>query len=310
MAVFRWPVTWRTRSIDIDDGEGLAVRMSSDQVIFHGVESFYDTVPDDLLYYVSREFYCCPKKIGRLFSHPWQPIEAMRQPDKRALKEWFTPMRDSLLAKIPPPRRRRRVGAWRDDGNEVSIDRLRGGHTSFFRTTRSQLRDGGQSVALLVDLAIQHDVAGANLYWRGAAVAALADRLEAAGYIVEVWALCRGGLYGKFRKKNADPTAMIAIELKAGGEHLDIASVVNVLSWMPRVIFYPLVATAPCLRKMVEAGQSPTTRSWFWFDVWSLESLNLPADSFLLYGFDSEVASIQAMMAVINDLDQKKGFDR
>jgi hypothetical protein len=290
----------------MDNGDGLKVVFSCDQVIFRSVTDFYDSIPVDLLNYSNPIVYQNAQWIGRRFEHAWQPIEAMREPDMRALKNWFVPMRDALIARIPPPRRKRRQAVWSDDGNEVSYDRLRSGQECF-RSLRTVQAEGSQEVALLVDMVIDKKVVGAELYWRGAAVSALADRLEAAGYIVEVWAISRVSPQKELKPPGTEPCAMIAVQLKAGGQNLEVASMVNVLSWMPRVVIYPLLYTSPCMQRSMRENESPTTRSWYWFDLWTLDPLNLPVKSYLLYGFHNLEASIESMLAVLSDLEVKKG---
>jgi hypothetical protein len=294
---FRWPVQWRRRT-ERQDGEDLI----ADEVIFWTLDDFVASVPRDLFDYCPKGYWSNPEWFGRDFQFPWEPLDHITRPDMRALRNYVEPMRRALTESIPLPYRKRRRSAWADDGNEVDIDRAKAGRPCF-RNLGHVMQVGHATIGLLVDLGISADVKGADLYWRGAVALALCDRLESQGYSVEVWAVDRA--FPQTRVKAiSEACANIFVRLKAAGESLEVSGLVNMLSWMPRVIMYPLVSTAPCLRDTVKRDLSPTTRSWLWVDDWQLAGINAPKQSYILYGFDSGEMSRKAIRAILNDIER------
>lgn len=292
---FRWPVRWRRRT----EPEGPHT-LISDEVIFWHLSDFIASVPQDLFCYCDPFFWKDREWFGRLFHHAWEPIAAMSHPDLNALRHYIEPMRLALTDSIPPPRRKRRRAAWADDGNEVDLDRARAGKPAF-RNLGHIMQAGHATIGLMVDMAIDKDVKGPDLYWRGAAAIALCDKLESQGYSVEIWTVDRA--FPQTRTVS-EQCANVFVRLKAAGEALEVAGLVNMLSWMPRLIMFPLCSTAPCLRETMRRELSPTTRSWLFCDWWQLTDLNLPKQSYILYGFDSGDMSRTAIRSILNDIER------
>jgi len=95
---------------------------------------------------------------------------------------------ERLAAKIPPAKSVRRKLRWADDGDEVSRDRLNGGHVdSCWRTTRRELAQGPEVVTIETNWGGDWTVTADQLFSQGAAAAGLTDLLESAGYRVEVY---------------------------------------------------------------------------------------------------------------------------
>lgn len=98
----------------------------------------------------------------------------------------------------PVTRDIRRRGRWAEDGTDISVDRyLAGDMDRMYRTSRRQSVPGFTRVRIVVDLGSScgacdnivctvEPVDPESLFWRGAAAAALAESLEAAGYSVEI----------------------------------------------------------------------------------------------------------------------------
>jgi len=98
----------------------------------------------------------------------------------------------------PVTRDIRRRGRWAEDGTDISVDRYLSGDTDrMYRTSRRQSLPGFTRVRIVVDLGSScgacdnivctvEPVDPESLFWRGAAAAALAESLEAAGYSVEI----------------------------------------------------------------------------------------------------------------------------
>jgi hypothetical protein len=135
---------------------------------------------------------------------------------------------------LPMPVSRRRAPAYReDDGDEICMDRLRAGQ-AYWRGTLRQRRTGPTSLTVVIDMATSGVVDTDQILWRGVAAIVLAERLEAAGYMVEIWLAshttnCHLNGLG----------SLIACRLKDAGAPLDIASLVNAVSgWFYRTVVF------------------------------------------------------------------------
>lgn len=130
----------------------------------------------------------------------------------------------SIMREITPPTvksRQRRV-TWRDDGDELSIDRaMRGQWDSAWRTSRRVWTAGPTTVTLVAGWGGNCDKTPEQLFWRSAAAAALTDVLESAGYRVRLIAGC--SFVG------AQGNALTLVDLKLETEPMRIDAIAGML---------------------------------------------------------------------------------
>lgn len=100
--------------------------------------------------------------------------------------EALTRLTEGLEDLVPPPQSRRRVRAWGDDGDEVSVDRVFGGSTEMFRTTRRAVRTGVTRLCIVGEWGVNGNATQQDLYWTGAAMTLLSSLLEPAGYATDL----------------------------------------------------------------------------------------------------------------------------
>lgn len=117
------------------------------------------------------------------------------------------------------PRSIRRVRVRRDFGSEVDITEYwRGRGDVAWQHCERAARNGPQSVTLATNLSINRDKHSDVLFWRGAAVLAVADALTAAGYNVEIIALECGKNFSEDGKRDS----VLEICLKSALAPLDL----------------------------------------------------------------------------------------
>lgn len=91
------------------------------------------------------------------------------------------------------PKAVRRVGKWSDQGDELDIQRVYTGNLDIaWRECKRAIRTGPQIVRLVCDSIESGGAAADTMFWRGAAVVILADKLQGAGYNVEVSSVWTG----------------------------------------------------------------------------------------------------------------------
>lgn len=94
-----------------------------------------------------------------------------------------------LSRDITPPtvRTRRRKQTWRDEGDDLSVDRaLSGQWDTAWRTSRRTWVAGPGTVTLVTSWGGNCNLGSDQLFWQGAACTVLADALESAGYAVRI----------------------------------------------------------------------------------------------------------------------------
>lgn len=114
--------------------------------------------------------------IPRAVTEPWAKgtaaVDAMRER-----------MADYTL---PQPRSIRRRAEWRDDpGGTFDFDRFAGGQPAY-RVTVNRHTVARQFVTLFVDACASRATDAEDMYWRGVTAVVVAEKLEAAGYSVEI----------------------------------------------------------------------------------------------------------------------------
>ena len=155
-------------------------------------------------------------------------------------------VRDIEDATMPAPWCRRRRTRFSDvDGAELDLDRLRAGQ-DFWRTTHRENVAAPANLTLCVDVAANWNRKPAELIWRGVAAIVLCERLEAAGYRVELWAYEAGsGCY----TDGADD--LVAVRLKGLSDTLDRSTLVNAVSgWFFRTVVFAELSQSHDGRKL------------------------------------------------------------
>lgn len=96
---------------------------------------------------------------------------------------------ESAIADFTPPDAQTRVRrvAWRDQGDELSVDRaMRGEFDTAWRTSKRKVTRGPQTIELYSIYGGCGGLSAEEIFWNGAACCAIADRLESAGYAVRI----------------------------------------------------------------------------------------------------------------------------
>lgn len=153
----------------------------------------------------------------------------------------FERMRDRLAEVVlPAPQSVRRRPAYRDDdGDEICIDRLKTGKPDFWRTTTKQRATARKQVTIVTAIGAMASIDTAKLMWRGVAAVVLCDKLEEAGYSVEIIGCqyVNNGLVD--RKTNSEIDFASSVILKRHGEPLDVSTLVSITSgWARRTLWF------------------------------------------------------------------------
>jgi hypothetical protein len=170
-----------------------------------------------------------------------RPIESLDDAIDKAGEVW--PAGLELLAsmvkeltplELPKPKCRKRRARWDvDSGDEVDMDRLRGGQ-EYWRTMRREEARGPSVLTVACNVGGISYLSADQLIWRGAAAVVLADLLEVAGYRVEFWAMRNGR---EVYQDGGDEFS--AVCLKRADQPLDMATLVNGISaWLYRSIWF------------------------------------------------------------------------
>lgn len=137
---------------------------------------------------------------------------------------------------IPQPMVHKRRPRFRDnDGDEIDLDRLRGGQ-DYWRVCERQATVGSQIKTIIVNLSTSINVDVDDIHWRGAAAITLCHLLEAAGYQCEIW-----GVHTVSECYNNKDGHFHAIKLKDCYGSIDIDSLSTTVSgWFYRTIWFAL----------------------------------------------------------------------
>lgn len=141
---------------------------------------------------------------------------------------------EKLDAKLPQPVDRRRRQRWDEyDGDDICLDRLRGG-TPFWRQTRREWVDAPQNVTLLVDVSTLAEVEAQDIFWRGAAALVAAKHLEECGFRAEIWAVNATELFYPRERR-----LFQAWRLKSAEDGLNLGTLaVDLSGWFYRSIVF------------------------------------------------------------------------
>jgi hypothetical protein len=174
------------------------------------------------------------KWVGRKFAD-WAAVDAA------APRVWPEGLEivERLIAELgdvalPQPISRRRRARWDEaTGDELDLDRLRAGQEYWRRTVRQATR-GPANLTLVASVTTPASRTPQEVLWRAVAGIVLAERLEAAGYRVELWAanVCDNA----FR----DSTGLhVGCCLKQTSDPLDMATLTSAVSgWAYRTLWF------------------------------------------------------------------------
>lgn len=154
-----------------------------------------------------------PQDVARIASEGW--LEGLQR------------MRDALrdLGDITPPQSVRRRRVWTDHGDSVDMQRVYAGRSdvAFSRCARVT-RTAPAVVTLVCNTSIGHTHHPDELFWRGAAAAAVSDALTEAGYHVRI--VLQN--YGKLATTH-DPILDLRVILKDERSPLDLSTLCGTL---------------------------------------------------------------------------------
>lgn len=192
--------------------------------------------------------------IGRKFSDWEDIVEACKHAKQEDLQTIQGMMNEIAGADVPSPtnRKRRRIRS-EDGGDDIDYDRLHGGESEFWIDTIRKQVSGTQTLTIMVNVAGSRDVPFNDLFWRGAAAVALADKLENAGYRVEIIAASLlTHLYMKRKNsKRGEGYSFISTRLKEAQDPLDIdALAVATSGWFFRSVHFQ--GHAVCGKPLIE----------------------------------------------------------
>lgn len=174
------------------------------------------------------------KQLGMDFYQWADVIAAAKKPHPELIKSVNT-MVDSLEdLEIPEPVSIKRHIRYREDrGDEVCLDRLRGGQEYWRSSERSQAY-GQQTKRIFIDMAAPIKYSTTDIQWRSVAGIVLTHLLEKAGYQVELWAVSH---CSNAYKNNEDH--LIAVKLKDYDGMLDLSSLCTFTSgWCYRSLWF------------------------------------------------------------------------
>jgi len=149
-------------------------------------------------------------------------------------------MVEALAARVqetlPPPKSRRRVRKWREDGDELNIDRYRLGYDTPWRSMHRKLKSACGLVEVICSWGESCGATVEQLQWSGAAALALTDLLEKADYSVELALVAAMGGY------HTVGTSLVRVDLKRMGELVNLESLASVAVYPPAWRLYGLCA--------------------------------------------------------------------
>lgn len=156
----------------------------------------------------------------------WEDMPNLIKQPWKVGQQRMAAMLEEIKESIPTPVSVRRRGRWSEEDGEVCPDRALAGEADFYRRVVRQNMAGPRNVALLCQVGGLADKTEEQMFWRGAAAAALADLLEEAGYSCEVWTWnVATGTYTSGCKDS-----FYCCKVKSCGEPLDTMSMIAATS--------------------------------------------------------------------------------
>lgn len=177
---------------------------------------------------------------------------------------------DSFRDKLPHPTSIRRRKVWTDQGDELDRDKVYSGQldTAWRRTVRQEM-NAQQVVSVVLPWAHYCNVLAEDLFWAGAAMLALTDVLEDAGYSVELLGLNavspHATMSRRGRRDNRADQWLTAVQVtvKAAGEPLRMDSVAALLCHAGTYRYYGICSVGgfPAYIGGLGWGTVPSTES-------------------------------------------------
>lgn len=169
---------------------------------------------------------------GREFSS-WdealQHCQTSRPEDVKRISEFVEQLNKDLPTPVSIKRRRR----FNEDGEgDVDVDRVMAGEPMFWNEAKRSPSPSCTVVSILCNMSISSRTDELAAFWKAAATIALADRLEAAGYSVEIrmYHLLSNNRNGKF------PNDFMTCRIKDSGNEMVHSTVAGVMStWFWRI---------------------------------------------------------------------------
>ena len=194
--------------------------------------------------------------LGRTDLKGWDDLAAAVLAPWGDGMRYLDEMRGELVgAPLPVPHSVKRRMAWRDDpGGVFDLDRYCDGQPAY-RSPVSRHAIGRQFVTLMVDSCAGNDTNARNMLWRGVTAAVVAERLEEAGYAVEiiVHETGRDTLEATPDDPGHDQNLTVMVVVKRFGDPIDPVALVNAASpWYFRIVQFATYHIIP--------GQKPTPR--------------------------------------------------
>lgn len=140
----------------------------------------------------------------------------------------------NIEAEMPEPASRRRVRKWREDGDELNIDRYRLGYDTPWRSMHRRLKRAPGLIEIVSSWGESCGATAEQLKWSGAAALALTDLLEKADYSVELALVAT--------MADACSTSLVRVDLKRMGEVLNLETLAAVAVYPPAWRIYGLCA--------------------------------------------------------------------
>lgn len=139
-----------------------------------------------------------------------------------------------ISTKIPPPKSRRRVRKWGEEGDEACWERAQKGQDPWLSSHR-KMRSALGLVELVVSWGASCGHTQEELSWSGACALALTDLLEKADFSVE---LCL--VTGMHSQYNPSDLSLVRVDLKQMGELIDVERLAGVAVYGPAYRIYGL----------------------------------------------------------------------
>lgn len=139
-----------------------------------------------------------------------------------------------VATELPPPASRRRVRKWREDGDELNLDRIRLGYDACWRSMHRKLKNAAGLVEVVQAWGGGCGASLDQLKWSGASALALVSLLESADYSCELALVAAMG--------RGTDASLLRVDLKRMGEFLNLESLTAVAVYPPAWRIYGLCA--------------------------------------------------------------------
>lgn len=126
---------------------------------------------------------------------------------------------------LPELRSRKRKRHYNSEEGDIDVERLLEGSDNFREATKRQSKEGNSEVTIVVDIVAPHFENSESIFWRGAAGLVIADKLNDAGYSVELWNIASIGR----GFTDTDKKIAMAAVLKRCSDPFDLSSLCNAM---------------------------------------------------------------------------------